>query len=321
MSQGKIELQKERVDLNVLLRQAVEVSRPLIVEKRHELSLTLAPQAICWRRIRTRLVQVFANLINNAAKYTDAGGHIAIVSARRERRGGGHGARRRRRDDARSCWRGPSICSCRETRSLDRAQGGLGVGLTLVRTLVKMHGGSVRAFSEGPGRGQRARGEAAARDRRQSGPRTAQRRRRPRGRPARSASWSSTTTSTPRRALGQLLRLLGHEVTVAHDGPGALAAAAAPHRRTWCCSTSGCRGWTVTRSRRSCAPRATTRAALVAVTGYGREEDRRRSRDAGFDRHLVKPVDLAQLQQDLRRGPRAVTSAIDGVSRRLTLAR
>ena len=152
VSQGKVQLQKERVDLNSLLHQAVEATRPTVVEKRHTLSLTLAPQSLVLDADPTRLVQVFANLINNAAKYTDAGGLIAVTS---------------------NTENGEAIVSVRdngvgmtpdlltrafdlfvqETRSLDRAQGGLGIGLTLVRTLVKMHGGSVQAFSEGPGRG------------------------------------------------------------------------------------------------------------------------------------------------------------------------
>jgi signal transduction histidine kinase len=152
VSQGKIQLHKERVDLNALLQQAVEATRPAVVAKQHTLSLALAPQSPMLDADPTRMVQVFDNLISNAAKYTDAGGHITVASAVEQGE-----AVVTVRDDGVGMT--PEMLTrafdlfVQETRSLDRAQGGLGIGLTLVRTLVKMHGGSVRAFSEGPGRG------------------------------------------------------------------------------------------------------------------------------------------------------------------------
>jgi PAS domain S-box-containing protein len=152
VSQGKIQLRKESVELGSLVLQAVEVSRPLIVEKRQQLSMTLASNPLRLEADPTRLVQVFANLLNNAAKYTDVGGHIvltvvtengeAVVKVKDD----GMGMRSDLLERAFDLF-------VQETRSLDRSQGGLGIGLTMVRSLVQMHGGWVRAFSEGAGRG------------------------------------------------------------------------------------------------------------------------------------------------------------------------
>jgi len=307
VSQGKVQLHKERVDLNALLQQAVEATRPNVVERRHTLSLTLAPQRLMLEADPTRLVQVFANLINNAAKYTDAGGQIAIMSA---------------------VEAGEAVVSVRdngvgmtpelltrafdlfvqETRSLDRAQGGLGIGLTLVQTLVKMHGGSVRAASEGPGRGS----ELVVRLPLASGAEAL---------PAEQAPRARDGASVPVRvlivddnadaafALGKLMQILGHEVVLAHDGPEALAAATAapPDLILLDIGLPGMEGYEVAARLRAAGH---TRATLVALTGYGREDDVRRSRDAGFDHHLVKPVDIAQLRKitaDLRGQARAPT--------------
>jgi PAS domain S-box-containing protein len=152
VSRGTIELRKERVDLNELLRQAAEVAGPMLSEMGHALSLALAPQPIGLEADPTRLVQVFDNLINNAAKYTNPGGNIWIASAVED-----GVAVVRVRDNGTGMT--PELLShafelfVQGTRSFDRKQGGLGVGLTLVRTLVEMHGGSVQAFSDGLGRG------------------------------------------------------------------------------------------------------------------------------------------------------------------------
>jgi PAS domain S-box-containing protein len=152
VSKGKIQLRKEPVELCALLLQAVDASRPMIVDKRQELSVTLAQGPVGLDADPTRLVQVFANLLNNAAKYTHPGGHIALTV-----KADGDRAEVRVRDDGTGM--SPEFVAhafdmfAQETRSLDRGQGGLGIGLTMVRTLVKMHEGSVQAFSGGPGRG------------------------------------------------------------------------------------------------------------------------------------------------------------------------
>jgi len=294
VSQGKIELQTERVDLSQLLREAVEVSRPMIAEKQQELSLMLAPQAIALEADPTRLAQVFSNLINNAIKYTHSGGHIAILSAVEN-----GDAVITVRDDGVGMT--PDLLTSafdlfvQGTRALDRAQGGLGIGLTLVRTLVKMHGGSVRAHSEGTGRGcelvvrlplavsnQASQARAATAER---GDKDA---------PLRVLVVEDNADTAA--ALGHLLRLLGHHVTLAHDGPAALAAAATtpPELVLLDIGVPGMDGYAIAARLHAAGH---TRAALVALTGYGRDEDLRRSREVGFDHHLVKPVELVQLQR------------------------
>jgi len=294
VSQGKVQLQKQRLDLNGLLVQAAEISRPMMIEKRHELSIVLSPQPIELEADPTRLLQVFDNLMNNAAKYTDAGGHIAIVSAVES---------------------GEAVVTVRDdgigmtadllarafdlfvqgTPSLDRTQGGLGIGLTLVQTLIKMHGGSVRAFSEGRGRGSQLvvrlplapptelRGASPAPSRRAEA-----------AAPLRVLVVDDNVDAAA--VLGKLLRLRGHEVSLAYDGPGALAAAAAapPDLVVLDIGLPGMDGYAVAARLRAAGHAS---PALVALTGYGREDDLQRSRDAGFDHHLVKPIDFGQLQR------------------------
>ncbi len=293
VSQGKIQLRRERAELATLLSQAVEVSRPMIVDKGHALTIVQANAPLPVDADCTRIVQVFANLINNAAKYTDAGGHITLTS--RVERGE---AVVSVRDDGTGM--GPELLArafdlfAQETRTVDRAQGGLGIGLTMVRTLVKMHGGLVEALSEGPGRGSEfvirlplataplaalavpvASGDA---------------------RPAPLRVLVVDDNVDAARALEQVLALSGHRVTLAHDGPGALAAAAAlpPQLVLLDIGLPGMDGYTVASRLRAAGH---DRAALVAVTGYGRDDDLRRSNAAGFDRHLVKPIDGAALRK------------------------
>jgi PAS domain S-box-containing protein len=294
VSQGKIQLKREQVDLSVLVRQAVEVSRPMIIEKRHELSLALASPMPPLQADPTRLVQVFANLVNNAAKYTDPGGHIAISSTIESGE-----AVVTVRDDGVGMT--PELLArafdlfAQGTRSVDRAQGGLGIGLTLVRTLVAMHGGSVLALSEGVGRGSElvvrlplsSRAEPSAPSPTQLSPN--QRR-------ATLRVLIVDDNVDAADSLGQVVRLLGNEVAVAHDGPGALAAAAAkpPDLVLLDIGLPGMDGYTVAARLRAAGH---ARASMVALTGYGREEDLQRSREAGFDHHLVKPVEFEQLER------------------------
>jgi PAS domain S-box-containing protein len=294
VSQGKIQLHKERVDLNLLLLQAIEASRPAVHQKRQALRTALAAQPMVLEADPTRLVQVFANLINNAAKYTDAEGHITITSTTEEGE-----AIVSVRDDGVGMT--PELLTqafdlfVQETRSLDRAQGGLGIGLTLVRTLVKMHGGSVRAFSAGPGHGSELvvrlplapRAEPAA-----SGQTAAPAD--PAGRPLRVLIVDDNVDAAT--AVGQLLEMAGHEVALAADGPAALAAAAAtpPDLILLDIGLPGMDGYEIAARLRAAGH---TRPALVALTGYGRESDVQRSREAGFDHHLVKPIDLGRLEK------------------------
>jgi len=311
VSQGKIELRNQSVELAGLLLQAVEVSRPLMLEKHQQLTMTLGHEPMPLLADPTRIVQVFANLVNNATKFTDNGGHITLTASVSD----GHAVVSVRDDGA---GMSPDLIPhafdlfVQEQRSSDRAQGGLGIGLTLVRTLVKMHGGSVTALSDGPGRGS----EFIVRL--PLGPAIA-----PRAQPIARAP-ADEGDAAPLRvlvvddnvdaadALRYVLKLSGHDVTVAYDGPGALAAAAAaqPELVLLDIGLPGMDGYQVAARLRQAGHE---RAALIAISGYGQEEDLRRSRGAGFDHHLVKPVDGATLKKliaDLsNRLPRAAAHA------------
>ncbi len=294
VSQGKIQLRKEPMELGALLLQAVDVSRPMIVEKRQELSLTLAHGPLALDADPTRLVQVFANLLNNAAKYTDEGGHIALTVKAENGE-----AVVRVRDDGMGMT--PELLArafdlfVQETRSLDRAQGGLGIGLTMVRTLVKMHGGSVRASSEGPGRGSEfvvslplAPGAQMPSAREVLPANVA-----PAG-PLRVLVVDDNEDAA--RAIGFLLEMVGHQVTVAYEGGGALEAAAKapPDLVLLDIGLPGMDGYAVAARLRAAGH---TRATLVALSGYGQDEHLRRSREAGFDHHLIKPIDFELVEK------------------------
>jgi PAS domain S-box-containing protein len=294
VSQGKIQLQNQRIDLNMLLGQAVEVSRPMMSEKRHEVSIVLSPQPIEVEGDPTRLLQVFDNLLNNAAKYTDPGGHIAIVAAVE-----GGEALVTIRDDGIGMT--PDLLArafdlfVQGTRSLDRTQGGLGIGLTLAQTLVRMQGGSVRAFSEGPGRGsQLAVRLPLAPPAEPHPPRPDSALRADAGPPLRVLVVDDNVDAAT--MLAHLLGMAGHEVSLAHDGPAALAAAAAapPDLVLLDIGLPGMDGYAVAARLRAEGHAGT---ALVALSGYGREDATQRSRNAGFDHHLIKPIDFAELRR------------------------
>ena len=245
-----------------------------------------------------RLAQVLGNLINNAAKYTDPGGKIEVELARE-----GRDAVFRVRDTGMGIPT-TALSTVFEPftqleRTLDRAQGGLGIGLTLVRRLVEMQGGSVAAHSAGAGAGQRIRRQAAGRrvaDAPSSRAVLA-------GRPAVDAIASPDVPLTVlvvddnadvAESTAILLRVAGCTVHVAHDGKAALAALDSVAAATRCCSTSACPAWTATRSPRACASGPSfERTLIVAVSGYGQDEHQARSRLAGVDHHLVKPIDPA----------------------------
>jgi PAS domain S-box-containing protein len=292
--QGKIQLQKRPIELGALLLEAVEISRPLIAEKRQQLSLSLAQDLLPMDADPTRLVQVFANLLNNAAKYTDAHGHITLAVTVEDGE-----AVVKVRDDGTGMT--PELLArvfdlfVQETRSLDRAQGGLGIGLTMVRTLVQMHGGSVRALSDGPGRGSEFVVRLPLATPVPAGPP-------PREKPQATEGGARPglrvlvvdDNADATQALQYLLKQLGHDVTVAHDGPAALAAAASigPDLVLLDIGLPGMDGYAVAAALREAGH---DRAALVALTGYAQDEHHHRSSRAGFDRHLVKPVDFATI--------------------------
>lgn len=291
ISRGKIELRKEPVELAAVIRQAVETSQPLIDAGRHELRLVLPAEPLLIDADPVRLAQVFANLVNNAAKYTDSGGRIRIEA---ERRGGEVAV------SVSDSGRGipadmlPRVFDlfAQIDRDLGRSQGGLGIGLALVRSLVEMHGGRVEARSDGPGQGSEfvvhlpliATPAAIVAE--------------PEAPPACAALRILLVDDNRDAAdsLGMLLETLGAEVKVVYDGPAGLEALDAfkPRAVLLDLGMPGMDGYETARLLRlSPSGRETT---LIALTGWGQDEDQRRTRQAGFDHHLVKPVDIAELQ-------------------------
>ncbi|MDB5351481.1 MAG: hypothetical protein JWN86_2728 [Planctomycetota bacterium] len=291
---GKIQLRKETIDIALVVTRAVETSRPLIDGRKHQLLIALPSEPLLVEVDPVRFAQVIANLLNNAAKYTNAGGTIELDVAR-----SGEEAVVQVRDD------GIGISSemlshvfdlfTQVDRSLDRSQGGLGIGLTLVRRLVEKHGGSVEAQSDGINRGSRfiirvpaladvapaARATNEARPRKIAGP----------------SRRILIVDDHPDvgRSLAKLLRLRGHEVRLAQDGAGALDEITQdePEVVILDIGLPEMDGYQIAQAIRR-RPGGES-IVLIAVTGYGQDEDRRRSGEAGFDCHLVKPVDPDQL--------------------------
>ncbi len=294
ITRGKIELHKERVDVAAVVRSAVETSRPLIEAAGHQLTLEVPAAPLILEADPVRLAQVLANLLNNAAKYTEAGGQIWLAVRQEDERVA---------ISVRDTGTGiPSDMLPRVfelftqiDRHADRAQGGLGIGLTLVKSLVEMHGGSVTAESDGPGRGSEfvVRLSLAAT--------------RPVGEPAGTADRPTAVLALRRvlvvddnqdaaESLGMLLKLLGADAHVVYSGTDALEALATyePAVVLLDIGMPGMNGHEVARRIRQ-RPELQD-LTLIALTGWGQEEDRRRSRAAGFDYHLVKPVDVNALQ-------------------------
>jgi CheY-like chemotaxis protein/anti-sigma regulatory factor (Ser/Thr protein kinase) len=243
----------------------------------------------------TRLTQVLDNLLQNALKFTDRGGTIAV---RVEADAGSQRAVLTVRDTGRGI-EAPLLPHLFEPftqadRSLDRAKGGLGLGLSLVKGLVELHGGEVRASSEGPGRGAEfvvrlpLEPEPAALSQLSATPQAAQ---------TRSRILVVEDNRDAADSLRMLLELYGYDVTVAYTGPTGVEKAKAWKPDVVLCDIGlpGLDGYGVVRELRQ--DPATARARMIAVTGYGSAEDRQRSQEAGFDQHLVKPVDPEALQE------------------------
>jgi PAS domain S-box-containing protein len=294
ISRNKLVLRRQPVELGAVLQQALETSRPLIDMGGHELAVHLPRDPVLLDADPLRLAQVFSNLLTNAAKYTPGGGHIELDAACN-----GEEARIRVRDD------GIGITADMMPRlfeifsqaapALERSQGGLGIGLSLVRGLVELHGGHIEARSEGAGRGSEFVVTmpvlACA--------------------PPAPLHRNGTVAAAPRRArilvaddnrdgadsLTVALQGLGHEVCTAYDGEQALALAATTRPEVMLVDIGMPRmnGYELCRAvRREPWGRE---VLLVALTGWGQDEDRRRAAEAGFDRHLVKPVDLPVLAE------------------------
>jgi two-component system, chemotaxis family, CheB/CheR fusion protein len=302
ITRGEVRLRKERVELANLLRRAVELTHQLIEARGLELELSLPPELIYLDADPTRLDQVFGNLLNNASKFTPSGGHIRVTA---ERAGDGSGPGEvvvRVRDDG--CGMAPETLPrifdlfMQEDRSYDRSGGGLGIGLTLVRRLVELHGGRVEAHSEGLGKGSELVVHLPILPQRST-----ESERHGDGENAAAGSTPSPGAAAPRRilvvddnpdtadSLALLLRLRGYEVEVAYDGPAALERAGSFHPQVVLLDIGlpGLDGYQVAERLRQ--ERRLGKLRLVALTGYGREQDQLRAREAGFDHHLTKPVD------------------------------
>jgi PAS domain S-box-containing protein len=299
ISRGKIELRRERVELASVLRNAVDTSLPLFEAAKHKLSVQIPDAPLLLNADPVRLAQVFANLLNNAAKYTPEGGEISVkVSV------DGGVATISVKDN------GEGIPPAMLQRVFNmftqvetgvRAQGGLGIGLTLARTLVQLHGGSIEASSGGKGLGCEfvvrlplaAEMPFAAHADEPAAARTGE-----------TARLRRVLVVDDNRdaadSLGMLLQFLGAEVKVVHDGRSALEAMKTfqPAVVLLDLGMPEMNGLEVARRMRE-DPQA-RQATLVALTGWGQREDRRRTHEAGFDYHLVKPADLGTLQSILR---------------------
>jgi PAS domain S-box-containing protein len=298
---GKIELRREPVELATVVARAVETSQPVFEAEGHELTVTVAPEPLPLDGDLVRLAQVVSNLLNNAAKYTERGGKVWLTGGRE-----GDQAVVRVRDTGVGIALDmlPVIFDMfvQADRRTKNSQGGMGIGLTLVRRLVELHGGSVEAHSAGLGQGSEfvvrlplthRTGDANGREE--------------------PAGQSPAGEAAPRRvlvvddnvdaadSLALLLRMEGHAVTVAHDGLTALTQAAAdpPELALLDIGMPKMDGYEL--ARRFRADPALRDVVLVALTGWGQDEDRRRTREAGFDHHLVKPVEPEALHGLLRR--------------------
>jgi PAS domain S-box-containing protein len=297
ITRGKIELRNERVEVAAVIESALETSRPLVKAAKHELAVIVPPQSLCVVGDRARLAQVLANLLNNSAKYTPEGGHIRL-SVEQE----GQQAVIRVRDNGMGIPAEmlPKIFEMftQVHRNLERAQGGLGIGLTLVRRLVEMHNGTVEAHSEGMGQGSEfvvrlPVAKASASDEPQppkgAGDKTAA--------PAKRRILVLDDYQDAADSLSRMLRITGMEVRTAYDGIEAVEAAAAfkPDVVLLDIGLPRLNGYEAARRIRE-QPWGKD-MILVAVTGWGQEEDRQRSNEAGFDYHMVKPLDHAALMK------------------------
>jgi signal transduction histidine kinase len=284
---GKIVLEIERVEMAPMVATAVELARPLIDARGHDLQVILPPETLWTDADRIRLPQLLANLLNNAAKYTDVGGSITLSVAQLEAnivisvRDTGIGMDRESLENVFELF-------AQAAGPAHTVQGGLGVGLSLARSIAELHGGVLTAHSEGPGKGSEfvlRLPAAAAPASAVITPSTA-------GEPAfRQRILVVDDNVDAAESLGTMLAYSGHDVRVAHGGVEALSAARefSPNVMILDLGMPEMDGYAVARAVRSDPRFAATR--LIALSGYGQPDDRRRTADVGFDEHLVKPVE------------------------------
>jgi CheY-like chemotaxis protein/two-component sensor histidine kinase len=300
ITRGKIELRKERIALAPIVSQAVEAVRGSYRSMNHELTVTMPPQPVYLDADPTRVAQVIGNLLNNAGKFSDKGGHVWLTVERADEQ-----AVIRVRDngigiDAEQLPRIFEMFTQVDT-SLERSRDGLGIGLTLVRGLVELHGGRVSARSEGIGRG------SAFEVRLPAGV--------PAARPALNHHEPGTDRPVNRRvliaddnrdgaeSLALVMTVFGCEVRTAYDGASAVRAAESfgPEVVFLDLGMPGMDGFEAARRIRGLPGGHAT--VLIALTGWGQERDRQRTSEAGFDAHLVKPVDPLSMRSFLDKLP------------------
>jgi len=294
ISRGKISLRTERVELRGLVNTALESVKPVIAANDQRLEISLPQEPVFVHGDATRISQVVGNVLNNAAKYTPAGGQIWL-SVSREGKKAGISVR-----DT-GCGIPPDHLSRifemfqQVDQTLDRSQGGLGIGLTLAKRLIEMHGGTIEAKSDGPGHGSEflitlptidaentTETESAPSA---TAPPELQRRR----------ILVVDDVHESAQTLARMLRAIGQEVATAHDGYTALAHLREhkPEVVFLDIAMPGMNGYDV--ARRVRASNGSAAPTLIALTGYGQDDDRRRAQEAGFDFHLTKPASIEQL--------------------------
>lgn len=284
---GKIVLEIERVELAAMIASAVELARPLIDARSHELQVILPPEILWTNADRIRLPQLLANLLNNASKYTDEGGNITLAVAQL-----GTDIVVSVRDDGIG-MDGEALGNVFELFAqaagpAHAVQGGLGVGLSLARSIAELHGGVLTAHSEGLGKGS----EFVLRLPAAQAPQGREAVAAPAGEPAfRQRILVVDDNVDAAESLGTMLAYSGHDVRVAHGGVEALSTARefVPNVMILDLGMPEMDGYAVARAVRSDPRFASTR--LIALSGYGQPDDRRRTADVGFDEHLVKPVE------------------------------
>jgi signal transduction histidine kinase len=296
ITRDKLELRTEPIELSAVLQNAVETSRPFIDRDGHVLTMTLPPVPVCLEADPVRLAQAFSNLLNNSAKYTPPGGRITVTGDCED----GHVTVRIRDTGigipAEALPRLFQMFS-QVDRNMGRAGGGLGIGLMLVRRLIELHGGTVCATSDGPGCGSEfvVRLPVLAAGRKPSGV-------------AREPAALAASRTGQRilvvddnvdsaTSLELMLQILGNETRIAHDGAEAVAIAAdfQPDLILLDLGLPTLDGYEVCRQIRRQPWAASVR--IVALTGWSQAEDRRRTHDAGFDEHFVKPVERSTLER------------------------
>lgn len=298
INEGKVLLKREVVDLNSVLTAAVELARPFIDAKRHRLRITVPHEALYLECDPARMTQVVGNLLNNAAKYTDVGGDIELFAERLD-----DTLMLKVRDNGIGI--SPDLLPhvfelfTQAELTIDRSQGGLGIGLSLVKTLVALHGGAVEAVSAGLGNGSefKIRLPLVARPHTEAtvaGPAIAI---------APRCILVVDDNIDSAESIGMLLQMDGHTVHYAHDGHAALDVAikTRPDVALLDIGLPGMDGYALGRALRT--RHETRKTFLIALTGYGRDEDRRRSREAGFDVHFIKPVDPQRLSAVIAASP------------------